>query len=171
VIRAVIPTESRTHAPVVYLNIQSFIVVISRIYRTDRFTWGIVTVLAEHRKEPSLYIGICSLPIAFNSDPFDSPAFKESGLLIDRYIIFGLTRNHACLACCTAIKIDYHTPFVIRPLFCFCRYHQLILFLMMFVTITACMMVSMNKYQFLMWQLTRRFNSLKFWKITFAVCP
>ena len=74
---AVVYAISCTYTTVIYLNIQSLIVVISRIYRTYWFTRSIPTMLAHNWKISSLHIREITFPVSFYPNPFKSSFLHE----------------------------------------------------------------------------------------------
>ena len=120
-VRTVHRTISSADAPVIHLNVQSFVVVVGCVHGTDRFAWRVFTMLAQDRYEPGLYVRELPLPIALNSNPLICSALLIERFNIDRNIVLGLTRDNTSLAPSTFIQVDYHSPFVSYSL----SYHRL----------------------------------------------
>ena len=120
-VRAVHRAIPRADTPVIYLDVQSFVVVVGSIHRTDRFTWRVFAMLAQDRDEPGFYIRELSLPIALDSYPLVCSALLIERLNIDGNIVLCLASDNACLAPGTFVQVHYHSPFMI----CSLSYHRL----------------------------------------------
>tara|TARA_B100001167_G_scaffold181609_1_gene138766 strand:+ start:623 stop:1036 length:414 start_codon:yes stop_codon:yes gene_type:complete len=106
-------TESSANTPVIYLDIQSFLVVVRGVNRTYGFAWSIATMLAHDRDKPGLNIRILTLPIAFYPDPLDSSSLVKMFFQIYGDVIFGLTSHHTPVATSASVYVHYHSPFTI----------------------------------------------------------
>ena len=107
---------SSTYASVVDLDVQSLIVVISGVDRTNRFTGRIFTVLAQDWDELGFDFGKFAFPIPFNTYPFVGTALLEIIFGVNRNVVLSVTRNNAGLATGTTVQVYYHSPFVIYPI-------------------------------------------------------
>jgi hypothetical protein len=68
-------------------------------------------VLAEHRQEFCLDVGVFTFPIALNADPLYRPTLVESVLFIQGDVVLGLTRDYAGLTTGAPVNVNYHSPF------------------------------------------------------------
>ena len=69
VIRAIVAAVAGPNTPVIDLNIQSVIVVVSRVHRANGFTWRVFTVLTEDRNEACFDVRPLPFPVTLYSDP------------------------------------------------------------------------------------------------------
>ena len=87
----VVGAEPCADAPVVDLDVQTFIVVICSEHGADRLTRCVLTVLAEHRHKPGLHIRELAFPVPLNANPLDCAALQEMVGLIDGDVVLRLT--------------------------------------------------------------------------------
>lgn len=109
-IRAVVRAVPSADAAIVDLRIQAFVGVISRINRAHRFARSFFAVLAEHRHELYLHVGIFALDVALDSNPIDRPALR--GFLgSDGWdVVLDSASDDASFASGAPIEIDHHRP-------------------------------------------------------------
>jgi hypothetical protein len=87
----VVGAESCADATVVYLNVQTFVVMVGSEHRAYRLAGCILTMLAEHRHKPCLHLRELTFPIPLDANPLDCPALEEVVGLIEGDIILSLT--------------------------------------------------------------------------------
>ena len=113
---AVHRARARADAAVVDLHVEAVLVVIRGSDRAHRLARRRLAVLAQHRDEAQLHVGILAFPVALDADPLHLAALRESLLADDGQIVLGLARDHARLAAGAAIEIDRHGPGVVELL-------------------------------------------------------
>ena len=109
-VRTIVGAVARSNAAVVDLNIQALLVVVRSVHRAHGLTGGIVAVLAEHRQEARLYIGVFTFPIALYANPVHRALLQYNVLKVERDVVFRMASDDASLATGAAVEIHYHTP-------------------------------------------------------------
>ena len=109
---AVVDAVPGAHAAVVHLDVEPFLVVVGGVHRAHRLAGGVFAVLAQHRHEPRLDVGVLTLPVAFNADPFVGPPLEEVILGVDGDVVLGLAGNHAGLTARALVQVNDHPPLV-----------------------------------------------------------
>ena len=109
------------------------------IYRTHRFTWGIVTMHTQYGYKLSFHIWKFTFPIPLNSYPFNSSSIFEVFFCIYWDIIFRLACYYTSLASIALVNINCHSPLKLTLFF---SYHLMITFLFVMIIskmISKCM--------------------------------
>ena len=99
-------------ATVVDLRVQTFRGLVTRVGGTDRLAGCGVALLAKYRNVFHPHVGPFALPVSFNANPGEHPAFGGFLFSHGRDIVFRLTGDDAGLAARAAVFIDYHAPLV-----------------------------------------------------------
>src|SRR5262245_15274322 len=105
-VRAVVRTEARTNASVVYHDIETLGIMDRRAYGTDDFAWRLLAVHAQDWLKETVRRIRVAFPISIDAQPVHLPLMDHLLLADHRDVVFGLARDDAGIAPDTGVEID-----------------------------------------------------------------
>src|SRR5690606_34617860 len=109
-VRAVVRAVTSTDAAVVHHCVQSFLVVVRGVHRTNRLARRIIAVLTKHRHEAYLQLFSWTVVVAIDAQPRHFASVTARFLADYRDIIFGIACNDTSSASSAGGEIDCHSP-------------------------------------------------------------
>jgi len=82
------------------------------IHRADRFTGGVVAMLAKHGQK-SYFFHLFGFMKPFDTEPAHFAPFQHPVDADNADIVFGITRGGACAAADASVQIHHHAPTII----------------------------------------------------------
>jgi hypothetical protein len=110
--RAVVCAVTGANATIVGHEVQPILAVNCRIYRTDSFTWSVLTMLAHDRMGEHLRITGIAGEVAVETNPSHVSIFTDLILSDNRNVIFSLAGHNASITPSAGVEIDRHSPLV-----------------------------------------------------------
>src|SRR3990170_4707667 len=98
------------NAAVVDLRVQSLRAVVGGEHRAHRLAGRLRALLAHHRHEAGLDVGVFTFPVPLNDDPVHPAAVAGLFFTDDGDIVLGVASDHARLAASAPVKVNDHGP-------------------------------------------------------------